>query len=308
MVTDFTKITLQSYPTFLVEAGLKPMEGKISWNADSQEHKVTKFYAHGVENFDDFHGGYLNFGLWENGNKDYLIAAETLVKRLGEMLKLDSDSHLLDVACGMGGQDVVLATNFPLNKITAFDLMFEHLEHARKRIEKANLSHKIVTQQGTATNLPFAANNFSHVLCIEGIVHFDTREKFFYECHRVLKDKGRVVFSDYVAKKEPSNGLETFILKLVTKVWNIPFENADTPDRYQRKLEKAGFTDVKIHCVGEKVIPGYCEEQNRPECIAELVRIRGFFAGRVGHVIDHILDWSYRAGLIDYVLVEANKK
>lgn len=284
------------------------MEGKIRWDESTHEHKVTKFYAHGVENFDDFHGGYLNFGLWENGNKDYLVAAETLVKRLGEMLKLNDESHLLDVACGMGGQDVVLASNFPLKKITAFDLMFEHLEHARKRIEKAGLMHKIETRQGTATKLPFSENTFTHILCIEGIVHFDTREKFFLECNRVLREGGRVVFSDYVAKKEPSNALETFILKLVTKVWNIPFENADTPERYKRKLEASGFRDVVVHCVGEKVIPGYCEEQNRPECIAELVRIRGFFAGRIGHVIDHILEWAYNKGLIDYVLVEANKK
>lgn len=283
------------------------MNSKIIWAADSHESRVTKFYAHGVENFDDFHGGYLNFGLWENGNKDYLLAAETLVTKLGGMLHLNKESHLLDVACGMGGQDVVLAQNFPVGKITAFDLMYEHLDHANRRITKANLNDRIQTQQGTAIDLPFAENVFSHILCIEGIVHFDTREKFFRECHRVLKADGRVVFSDYVAKKVPSNRIETFILKLVAKVWNIPFENVDTAERYKAKLEKAGFKDVIFHCVGEKVIPGYCEEQNRKECIDELVRIRGFFAGRIGHVIDHILEWAYNKGLIDYVLVEANK-
>lgn len=284
------------------------MDQKIRWDEKSTEAKVTKFYGHGVENFDDFHGGYLNFGYWENGNKDYLVAAETLVRKLGTMLELKPDSHLLDVACGMGGQDVILATEFPVEKITAFDLMYEHLEKGRARAIKANIEHKINFKQGTATNLPFSENSFSHVLCVEGIVHFDTREKFFHECYRVLKPKGRVVFSDYVATKEANTPLGNFLVRLVTKVWNIPFENADTPARYKAKLEKAGFTDVKIHCVGEKVIPGYCEEQNRPECIAELVRIRGFFAGRIGHVIDHVLDWSYRAGVIDYVLVEANKK
>lgn len=284
------------------------MEAKIVFSPDTHESKVTKFYAHGVENFDDFHGGYLNFGLWENGNKDYVVAAETLIKKLGTMLELKTDSHLLDVACGMGGQDVVLAQNFPVGKITAFDLMYEHLNHAKKRIDAANLSDKIELKQGTATAIPFQAETFTHILCVEGIVHFDTREKFFKECHRVLKPGGRVVFADYVAKKEPSNTLETFILRLVTKVWNIPFENADTPDRYKAKLEKNGFKDVVVHCIGEKVIPGYCEEQNREECIQELVRIRGWFAGRIGHVIDHILEWAYVKGLIEYVLVEANKK
>lgn len=284
------------------------MEQKIQWDKNSHEQKVTSFYGHGVENYDDFHGGYLNFGYWENGNKDFLIAAETLIKKLGTMLRLQDDSHLLDVACGMGGQDVVLATNFPLQKITAFDLMFEHLSHGKKRFEKAGLSHKIETKQGTATELPFEKDSFSHILCVEGIVHFNTRVKFFNECHRVLKPNGRVVFSDYVVKNEPTNALEHFILRLVTKVWNIPFENADTPARYKEKLEKCGFHNVVVHCVGANVIPGYCEEQNREECIQELVRIRGWFAGRIGHVIDHILEWSWNKGIIDYVLVEADKK
>ena len=304
MVTEFIKISLQRHWTRLVRDS---MSQKIIWDSSTQEHKVTNFYSYGVENYDDFHGGYLNFGFWENGNKDYVVAAETLVKKLGSLLRLGQESILLDVACGMGGQDVVLLNNFFPKKIIAFDLMFEHLLHARKRVERANQLNKVEFIQGTATNLPFGAQQFSHILCIEGIVHFDTREKFFGECHRVLKDSGRVVFSDYVAKKLPSNPFEVFILRLVTKVWNIPYENVDTPEGYKKNLEKAGFKNVVVHCVGEYVIPGYCEEQNRKECIEELVRIRGWFAGRIGHVIDHILNWAWKKGLIDYVLVEADK-
>lgn len=276
----------------------------ITWDKGTAEEKVTKFYQHGVENFGDFHGGYLNFGYWENGNTDYLVAAETLIRKLAQMLELHPEAELLDVACGMGGQDVLIAREFPLKKIIAYDLMAPHLIHARRRIEAAGLTSKITTEQGTAINVPHPDNSFSHILCVEGIVHFDTREKFFKECHRLLKPKGRVVFSDYVAKKEVNSAFGNGMLKLVTGVWNIPFENADTPARYQKKLESAGFKNVKVHCVGANVIPGYCAEQATPECIAELVRIRGWFAGRVGHIIDIILDWSYRAGLVDYVLVE----
>ncbi len=276
------------------------------WPKGSAEEKVTRFYAHGVENYGDFHGGYLNFGWWDDGQEDYLVAAETLVRKLAGMLRLAPESRLLDVACGMGGQDVLIAKEFPVGKITAFDLMAEHLVHVKRRVDASGTGDKIEMRQGTATALPFPDASYDRVLCIEGIVHFKTREKFFQECQRVLKPGGRVVFSDYAVRKEPRNAAERGILRLVTALWNIPYENADSPRQYKARLERNGFKNVVVHEVGERVIPGYCREQARPECIAELVRIRGWFAGRVGHVIDVVLDKAYRMGLVEYVLVEAD--
>lgn len=277
------------------------------YSPGSQEEKVYEFYRYGVEKFGDFHGGYLNFGYWENNTTNYVQAAENLVSRLAHFLHLDANSNILDVACGMGSQDIYICQNFTLKSIDALDLLSEHLVHAKKRVQDSNLQQKIRLHQGTATALPFDDQSFSQVLCIEGLVHFNTREKFFQECSRVLKPAGRIAFSDYAVKKEPQNNLERFILRLVTKLWNIPYINADSPAQYKQRLEKCGFDQVVIHCVGEHVIPGYCHEQNRAECISELTRIRGFFAGRIGHIIDIVLQWAYHKGLVEYILVEAKK-
>ena len=279
---------------------------KRQWNKGTHEYKVNKFYSHGVENYGDFHGGYLNFGFWENGNEDYLKAAHTLIHKLADLLKLNEDSELLDVACGMGGQCVYISENFKLKKITGFDLVFEHLNWAKWRRDKKGIDN-IEFVQGTAVDMPFDQKSFSHILCVEGIVHFKTREKFFEECHRVLKDDGRVVFSDYAIKKKPKNKFEDFLLKTTTDLWNIPRDNFSTPEEYKLKLEEKGFKNVIVHCVGDNVIPGYCKEQSRRECINELSKIRGFFAGRLGHIIDIVLDWTYKKGLCDYIIVEADK-
>ena len=53
------------------------------WGASAHERKVENLYSGGVENFADWHNGYLNFGLWENGIADYIKAAENLVHRMG---------------------------------------------------------------------------------------------------------------------------------------------------------------------------------------------------------------------------------
>src|SRR5687768_13475132 len=90
---------------------------KKAWPKDAHEHFVESFYGTGVEKYGDFHNGYLNFGLWEEGNTDYIKAAENMVHRIGTMLGVNKESLVLDVACGMGTQDVYLAKTFNPKRI-----------------------------------------------------------------------------------------------------------------------------------------------------------------------------------------------
>ena len=73
-----------------------------SWGADAHERKVEHLYGGGIEKYLGHHDGYLNFGLWEDGIRDYVKAAENLVHRMGTILGLDEKSKLLDVAPGHG--------------------------------------------------------------------------------------------------------------------------------------------------------------------------------------------------------------
>src|SRR6266542_826460 len=82
------------------------------WSASAHERKVENLYSGGIENYADWHNGYLNFGLWEEGIEDYIKAAENLVHRMGTLLGLNETSKLLDVAPGMGTQDVYLSEFF----------------------------------------------------------------------------------------------------------------------------------------------------------------------------------------------------
>ena len=76
------------------------------WSPSAHERKVENLYSGGIENYADWHNGYLNFGLWEAGISDYIKAAENLVHRMGTILGLNDNSKILDVAPGMGTQDI----------------------------------------------------------------------------------------------------------------------------------------------------------------------------------------------------------
>jgi ubiquinone/menaquinone biosynthesis C-methylase UbiE len=277
------------------------------WSQRSHEQKVEKFYGWGVEGFGDFHGGYLNFGLWEEGVGDYLGAAENMVRRMGALLGLGGESRLLDVGCGMGSQDLYLLRNFNPQSIDGLDVTWPHVEHARRRAREAGCEGRVRFHHGTATSIPFPSENFTHVLSIEAPEHFDTREDFLRETYRVLAPGGVAAFADYTLKREPRNVFERFVVEAARRLWKVPRVNVVTSDTYREKMRRAGFVNVEVEEVGRLTIPGYYREQRRPETVRELTKIRGVVAGRLGWVIDVAVLKAYEMGLMEYVFVRAEK-
>jgi erythromycin 3''-O-methyltransferase len=277
------------------------------WVESAHERGVENFYGTGVEHYANFHNGYLNFGLWDNGITDYVKAAENLVHRMGTLLGLNEASKLLDVGSGMGTQDIYLFQNFAPQSIDSLDVTWKHVQHARRRAQEAQIEDRVRFHHGTATAMPFDDASFTHLLSIEAPEHFDTREKFLYEASRVLEPGGVIAISDYSLKKQPRTLLEKFLVGSARRLWRVPEVNVHSVEVYQEKMERAGFVNVEIEEVGASVIPGYYFEQRRPEVIKELTEIRGFVAGRLGVVIDVAVYQAFKQGLMEYILVRAEK-
>jgi erythromycin 3''-O-methyltransferase len=273
------------------------------WKASAHERKVENLYSGGVENFADWHNGYLNFGLWENGIADYVKAAENLVHRMGSILGLNETSKLLDVAPGMGTQDIYLLNNFAPQSIDGLDVTWKHIEHGRRRSREAGAEDRVRFHHGTAIELPFPDGSFTHVLSIEGPEHFDTREKFLHEARRVLQPGGVIAMADFIVKNPPRNPLEKLVAEAARKLWQVPRANVYSSQVYQQKMQAAGFEKVEIEEIGASVIPGYYFEQMRPETIRAITKIRGFALGRLGLLLDVAVYRGFTMGLLEYVLV-----
>ena len=269
----------------------------------THENRVERFYSYGVENYGTFHDNYLNFGYWPPGLTDFVAAAEALLERVGTAIGLGPDAVLLDVACGMGTQDRFFTSRFGCRRIEAVDLTAKHIEVARVRNSGPNIQYRI----GDACQLDFAPGSFTHVVAIEGIVHFNTRERFFREAHRLLSPGGRIGVSDFFAARAPTNSVERLLLRCCAAAWQVPPENVVTLEAYRATLERAGFEDVALDVVSDQVIPGYITEQTRPEARRDLYQIRGAVIGRMGVLIDRLLFYLYRAGLVGYLIGAARK-
>lgn len=283
-------------------------EQRKLWEKETHENKVESFYGWGVDNFGDFHNGYLNFGLWESGLKTYLEAAENMVHRIATLAGVNQNSHLLDVGFGMGTQDVYILEKFSPKKIDGLDVTWKHVELARRRAERFKCGDRVEFHHGTATKIPFPDGYFSNVMSIEAPEHFDTRQMFFEESYRVLKPGGVIGIADYTLKREPRNFIEKAVLGAVVSLWKVPQDNVYSTETYRQRLAKVGYKNIDIQEVGALTIPGYYYEQKRPEVKAELAKIRGFVAGRLGFIIDIFLFQAYQYGLLEYILVHAEKK
>ena len=264
---------------------------------------MENLYSGGVENFANWHNGYLNFGLWENGNKDYITAAENLVQRMGNILGLNETSKLLDVAPGMGTQDIYLLKNFAPQSIDGLDVTWKHIEHGRRRAREANAEDRVRFHHGTAIELPFPDASFTHVLSIEGPEHFDTREKFLHEAHRVLQPGGVIAMADFIVKNFPRGPVEKIVAEAARKLWQVPRANIYQADVYRQKMVEAGFENITIDEIGASVIPGYYFEQMKPETIKAISKIRGFALARLGLLLDVAVYRGFTMGLLEYVLV-----
>jgi ubiquinone/menaquinone biosynthesis C-methylase UbiE len=273
------------------------------WRPGAHERKVENLYSGGIENYVDFHSGYLNFGLWEDGIADYVKAAENLVHRMGTLLGLNETSRLLDVAPGMGTQDIYLSQNFSPRSIDGLDVTWGHVEHGRRRALEAKLEDRVQFHHGTAIELPFPEETFTHVLSIEGPEHFDTREKFLHEARRVLQPGGVIAMADFIVKKPPRNLFERFVAYSARRLWQVPRANVYPAEVYRLKMENAGFEKVEIYEIGASVIPGYYFEQMRPETIRAISKIRGFTLARLGLLLDIAVYRGFMMGLLEYVLV-----
>jgi ubiquinone/menaquinone biosynthesis C-methylase UbiE len=157
-----------------------------------------------------------------------------LTERLGELLALTHESHVLDVASGRGTSAIHLAESFGC-KVIGVDLSEENVRLATVETAQRGPAGQISFQLGDAERLPFGVETFDAILCECSFCTFPSKPVAAQEFYRVLKPGGQLGLSDLTRTEATIPGLEGLLS------WIACIGDALPAERYVAILQQAGF-------------------------------------------------------------------
>ncbi|KAG0351315.1 S-adenosyl-L-methionine-dependent methyltransferase [Gamsiella multidivaricata] len=284
-------------------------EGK---NAKSQlDQKVMYGLQHAFLNL-EVTGWWFNMGLWDEEKKPmrFQDACKALVEKVTSKIGINQQSHILDVGFGCGDQDVYMAELYQPARITGITI--EPIQHhaAQELIKRTKLpgteiqlyvadasklpeflesTPTVFSKRPSTSSTPSATSittgqHFTHVVSIDSAYHYNTRAQFLKNALKVLQpETGRLAMADMIlARPAPTSGLGRSIFEAVFKAMEVPVENMKTMEEYKQDLVNAGFVDIEIECIEDRVfsgLAGYIENQ----------------MGRLGGLVKPGVNWTYWA-------------
>lgn len=185
---------------------------------------------------------------------------KTKDKRINDSQRLrDSETHVLDVACGTADSTIALA-KAGIPHVTGVDISEGMLKVGEKKIEELNLNSVISLKVEDCENLSFDDNTFDAAFIAFGIRNFEDKKKGLKELHRVLKENGHLLILElsvpqnkillslyklyflhilpFIGKKISGNNMAYTYLP--QSVMNFP-----RPKEFMAMMEECGFKNVR---------------------------------------------------------------
>lgn len=176
-----------------------------------------------------------------------------------ELLDLQADSRVLDVACGTGNFTRYFAQRLDALSVhedgevrsdallVGVDLSWPMLETARKYIRRDQLEERLFLVRGDATRLPMQRGAFDRLHCAGALHMMDDIDEALRNFACVLEPGGICVIGTFTLGK----GL---LRKLAKRVAEVPskFHWFSQKELYQR-MERAGFEIIEESVEGDAI-------------------------------------------------------
>lgn len=113
------------------------------------------------------------------------VATEHFLGRLG----FTSQSHILDVGCGLGGTARFLADRYAA-RVTGIDLTREYVDTGNVLCSWVQLNDRVTLHCGSALNMPFDSGTFDGACMLHVGMNIGEKVALFTEVARVLRPGG----------------------------------------------------------------------------------------------------------------------
>ena len=152
---------------------------------------------------------------------------------------VQADDVVLDVCSGMGGPARYLAWKTGCD-VTGLDLTASRVEGATELTRAARLSGSVRFVHGDALVMPFEDASFTLAMAQESFAHIPDKPRLLAECARVLRPRGRLVFSDILQRGNLSaeDGKRLYE--------GMAFSEIATAESYAAQLRSRGMAVVRL--------------------------------------------------------------
>src|SRR3954453_13021331 len=130
-------------------------------------------------------------------NPDWVLAGASgganalwLAEGLAEAIELRAGMRVLDLGCGRAMSSVFLHREFGA-QVWAVDLWHSASENLQ-RIRDAGVEDSVFPIHADARSLPFAAEFFDAIVCIDAFVYFGTDDLYLLDLARFVRSGGTV--------------------------------------------------------------------------------------------------------------------
>ena len=162
-----------------------------------------------------------------------------LTERLGHLLELSADSHVVDAASGTGASALFLARRFGC-RVSGFDLSGQNVERATSEAARQGLSDRVRFTCGDAERLPLADQSVDAVICECAFCTFLDKAGAARQFARILRPGGRVGLSDITRAPDRSEELNDLM------AWVACLADARSSETYTEWLTAAGVTITTV--------------------------------------------------------------
>lgn len=174
------------------------------------------------------------------GTTKHMGGFET-TKELIELCRINEDTYVLDVGCGVGATACYLAKRYGC-EVKGVDVRESMVARSNERARREGVEGRVEFRVADAQNLPFEDALFDVVICESVATFVEDKQRVAAECARVTKPGGRVGFNEEIWIKTPP---PEKIVEFVKHTWDIE-SDLPTLDVWVEMLQAAGLKDIAV--------------------------------------------------------------